>query len=495
MANSDMLTWLATNAGKTYGNFIGGEWMASRSGRTYPVYHAARKEQLLGHFPDSTEADVELAVQAAHKAFQSWSKIPGPDRAAVLMKFADLLESHADELAYMLSAEQGKTLGESRGEVGRAAKETRFAAGEALRVQGETLPGERPNVWNSTHRSPIGVIAAIAPWNFPVVTPVRKIAPALAYGCTVVFKPASNTPWATVRLMELLHEAGVPKGVVNLVIGSGSRVGDPLVTHPLVRGISFTGSTKQGISINEKAARKLARTQLELGGKNPAVVLNYRDLEAAAKQIVGAAFTCSGQRCTAISRVIVLKEQAAALTDAIAKEMESIKVGPAWGEGVNMGPLVSKDHLDAVQSYIRIGQEEGARLVKGGSVLSEGEFANGYYMTPALFDSVTPEMRIAKEEIFGPVLSIISVETEREAFETANAVEYGLAASVFTDDVSTAYRFAEQIESGMVHVNHGTASAAHMPFGGVKSSGFGAYSIGSSNQEFFTEMKVVYFQY
>lgn len=495
MSQHDMLTWLDQNAGKTYGNYINGQWVDSSNGKTVPLYHTARKSQLLGYFPDSTESDVDAAVAAANEAFKSWSTLPAPDRGAILMKFADLLERDIDELAYMLSAEQGKALAESRGEVVRAAKETRFAAGDAIRMDGETLPGERTHVWNSTIRQPIGVIAAIAPWNFPVVTPVRKIAPALAYGCTVVFKPASNTPWATTKLFSLLAEAGVPKGVVNLVIGSGSKVGDPLVKHPLVKGISFTGSTKQGVAIHEIAAKRLVRTQLELGGKNPAVVLDYANLANAAKQIVGAAFACSGQRCTAISRVIVLKDQAEALTKALLDEIQMITVGPAWEQKANMGPLVNKSHLDSVQEYLRIGKEEGARLLVGGEILSEGEYAHGSYMTPALFDQVTPDMRIAKEEIFGPVLSVIAVEDEKEAFEIANSVEYGLAASVFTDNLSSAYRFAEQIESGMVHINHGTASAAYMPFGGVKQSGFGAYSIGSTNKDFFTELKVVYFQY
>jgi acyl-CoA reductase-like NAD-dependent aldehyde dehydrogenase len=495
MAKHDMLTWLEQHAGKTYGNFINGEWVPSKNGKTVPLYHSARQEQLLGYFADSTEEDVDLAVRAAHEAFKTWSKLPAPERSAILLKFADLLEKNSESLAYMLSAEQGKTLAESRGEVGRAAKETRFAAGDALRIQGETMPGERANVWNSTVRQPIGVIAAIAPWNFPVVTPIRKIAPALAYGCTVVFKPASVTPWATVKLMELLAEAGVPKGVVNLVNGSGSRVGDPLVKHPLVRGISFTGSTKQGLTINESAARRLVRTQLELGGKNPAVVLDHSDLGYVAKQIAAAAFTCSGQRCTAISRVIVLQGQAQALTDALLKEIEQIKVGPAWEKDITMGPLINKAHLESVQAYIQVGREDGARLLTGGDTLTAAAFSDGNYMTPALFDRVTPEMRIAKEEIFGPVLSVIAVENEQEAIKAANNVEYGLAAAVFTENLASAYRFAEQIESGMVHVNHGTASAAHMPFGGVKQSGFGPYSIGSTNKEFFTEMKVVYFQY
>lgn len=491
----NMLSWLESHTGRTYSNFINGEWLASESGNTLPLYHAARTDEVLGYFPDSTEADVHRAVEAAHEAFLTLSQTSAPQRSAILLRFADLLQRDIDELAYRLSAEQGKTLEESRGEVGRAVKEARFVAGEALRIEGDTFPGERTGVINSTIQSPIGVVAAIAPWNFPVVTPVRKIAPAFAYGCTVVFKPASATPWATIKLMELFDEAGVPKGAINLVVGSGSRVGHSLVSHPLVKGISFTGSTKQGIQIQEKAAKGLVKTQLELGGKNPAVVLDYDDFAIAAKQIVSAAFTCSGQRCTAISRVIVLRDQAEALKAELLQEMKHIRIGPAWETDVTMGPLINKSQCDSVAQYIRIGKEEGARLLAGGEVLSGGDYSRGHYLTPALFDQVTEDMRIAKEEIFGPVLCVIEVDNEQEALRVANSTDYGLAASIFTNNLASAYRFAEGIESGMVHINHGTASAAHMPFGGVKQSGFGSYSIGSSNKAFFTDTKVVYLQY
>ncbi|TVY11114.1 aldehyde dehydrogenase family protein [Paenibacillus cremeus] len=492
---SDMIRWLEEHSGQTYGNWIDGVWKPSSSGRTLEIFNPANKHQLLGRFQSSNETDVNEAVAAAHRAFLTWSKVPAPERAAKLARFADLLEQHSEELAFMLSAEQGKVLNESRGEVARAAKEARFAAGEAQRMDGTTLPSERANVWNSVVRQPIGVVAAIAPWNFPVVTPVRKLAPALAYGCTVVYKPASLTPWTSVRLMQLLQEAGVPDGAVNLVTGSGGAVGDPLVKHPLVKGISFTGSTALGVAIQEAAAKRLARTQLELGGKNPAVVLDLDQPSHTAKQIVSAAFACSGQRCTAISRVIVLKPEADRLIEALRSEMEPIVIGPAWQPGSTMGPLVSRSHLESVQSYLRLGLEEGAELLTGGEVLQEGAFGQGYFMKPALLTQVKPDMRIAREEIFGPVLTVLTAETAEEALEIANHVDYGLAASVFTRDLSQAYRFAEGIQSGMVHINHGTASEAHMPFGGVKQSGFGAFSIGHSNMEFFTESKVVYVQY
>lgn len=491
----DMEAWLEANQPTDYGNFIGGKWIESNSGKTFSIYNPAKKDQLLASFQDSNEHDVNQAVLAANEAFQSWSRVPGPDRGAILYKFADLLERNAEELAFMLSAEQGKVFSESLGEVSRAAKETRFAAGEAFRIDGGTLPGERPNVWNSTIRKPIGVIAAIAPWNFPVVTPVRKIAPALAFGCTVVFKPASVTPWTSVKLMELFKEAGVSDGAVNLVVGGGSSVGDPLVNHPFVKGISFTGSTNLGMKINESAGKRLVKTQLELGGKNPAIVLDYDNVEYVAKQIVNAAFAVSGQRCTAISRVIVHQNVEEELTNAILQEMKQIQVGPAWETGAAMGPLVDQSQLESVQRYVKAGKEEGATLLYGGECLTGGHYDEGFYMSPALFTDVTPDMVIAKEEIFGPVLSLIKVNDEKEAFEVANSVEYGLAASIFTNNLSSAYEFADQVESGMVHINHGTASAAHLPFGGVKQSGFGAYSIGHSNIEFFTNIKAVYFQY
>jgi acyl-CoA reductase-like NAD-dependent aldehyde dehydrogenase len=492
---NEMLGWLDQNIGRTYDNYINGQWKKGQSGKTMAIYNPAMKNQLLGHFQDSNAQDVDEAVKAAHAAFLKWSKVPGPERASKLMRFADLLEQNVTELSYMLSAEQGKVLAESRGEVMRAAKETRFAAGEALRTDGGTMPSEREGVWNSTIRYPIGVVAAIAPWNFPIVTPVRKIVPALAYGCTVVYKPASLTPWTSVRLMELLEEAGIPEGAVNLVTGGGRNVGDPLVRHPLVKGISFTGSTALGISIQEIAARRLVKTQLELGGKNPAVVLDFDNPEYAAQQIISAAFACSGQRCTAISRVVVLEPYAEPLIKALQNEMSKITVGPGWLSGNTMGPMVDQNQLSSVQQYLRTGVEEGARLLSGGEVLTDGELGEGSFMKPALLDQVKPHMRIAKEEIFGPVLSVLTASSTEEAIEIANAVEYGLAASVFTSDIHKAFQFAEKIESGMVHINHGTASEAHMPFGGVKQSGFGAYSIGHTNMAFFTDIKVVYVQH
>ncbi len=492
-----MREWLKQNSGRTYSNYINGEWTSSASGDTTTLYESALPDHVLGNFASSDQSDVDRAVQAAHKAFPSWKVTPPSARAAILYRFADLLEQHQEELSYMLSAEQGKVLAESRGEVTRAAAEARFAAGEAFRVEGSTLPSDNPQVRSEVVRSPIGVITAIAPWNFPIVTPVRKIAPALAFGCTVVLKPASATPWSAVRLVELLAEAGLPNGVVNLVTGSGGKVGDALTEHPLVQGISFTGSTELGLRINKIAAARFARTQLEMGGKNAALVLDYDNLPFAADQIVSAAFACSGQRCTAISRVVVLPSQADQLTALIQERIEKLQVGPAWADGAQVGPLMDERHYETVKKYIEIGKQEGASLVCGGDKMDVADpyLANtraGYFLKPALFTNVSSQMRIAKEEIFGPVLTVQAAKDIDEALEIANATDYGLAASVFTNAVRTADLAAAELDSGMVHINHGTASQAHVPFGGVKHSGFGAYSIGHSNQEFFTHVKAVY---
>ncbi|HZG86420.1 aldehyde dehydrogenase family protein [Paenibacillus sp.] len=489
MSGRAMQEWIESQAGKTYANFIGGEWKGSRGGGTYPLFEAARPSRKLGEFPDSDIADVDEAVKAAHEAFLRWRTAPASARAAALYRFAELIERDRTELSYIVSAEQGKTLAESLGETRRAANEARFAAGEAYRIDGQTLPGETESTRVEVRRSPIGVVAAIAPWNFPVVTPVRKIAPALAYGCTVVYKPASATPWSAVKLMELLAEAGVPPGVVNLVNGTGGKVGDPLAAHPLVKGISFTGSTALGLRINAAAAARLAKTQLELGGKNAALVLDYGDLDDAAAQIVGAAFACSGQRCTSISRVIVLKRQASALIARLADRIAGIRLGPPGRDDASMGPLIDRRQYLSVLEYIESGKAEGARLVCGGT---GAETEEGCYVAPTLFANVTKEMRIAREEVFGPVLCVMEADGEEEAAELANGTMYGLAASVFTDRLDSAERMKEALDAGMIHINHGTASQIHVPFGGVKSSGFGAYSIGHSNQEFYTNAKAVY---
>jgi acyl-CoA reductase-like NAD-dependent aldehyde dehydrogenase len=475
-----------------YDNFIDGKWQAPAGGRRYPIFNPARPSESSGEFPLSSAADVDAAISAAAGAASSWAAVPGPQRGQALLRFAQLLDDNKAELARIVTLEMGKPLGEAAGEVGRAATEARFAAGEASRLDGHTFASERPGFTCQTVLEPLGVVAAISPWNFPVVSPVRKIAPALACGDTVVFKPASITPWSAVYIVKLLEKAGFPAGVVNLAIGRGSEVGDRIVDDPRVSGITFTGSTAVGIPLSERAARRMAKVQLELGGKNPAVVVDFDDLELAAREIVGAALQCSGQRCTALSRVIVAEDQADALVEKILAQVNRIQVGDGLDEKTTMGPLSGKSQLETVERFVRIGLETGARLLAGGRRLVDDPDRNGYFYAPTVFDHVTPDSPLALEEIFGPVLPVIRVGGFDEAVQVANGTRYGLAAALFTRDMKMAHVFARSVQAGMIHINHGTASQAHVPFGGVKDSGLGAYSIGHTAKDFYTNLKAVY---
>jgi len=473
-------------------NFIRGEWTPSSGGARYSIRNPARPEECLGEFADSTAIDAATAVESAACAAQAWADTPAPQRGAVLFRLSQLLEESKNELGRIITLEQGKALGEAVGEVGRAAAEARFMAGEASRATGHTFPSERPGVSCYTVSEPLGVVAAICPWNFPVVTPVRKIAPALAFGNTVVFKPSSLTPWSAVYLMELLDKAGLPPGVVNLVTGRGSIVGDALVRNARVGGVTFTGSTDVGTHIYEEAARRLCRVQLELGGKNPAVVIDCADLDGAAREIVAAAFLCSGQRCTAISRVIVSEAEADALVERILSHVARLKVGDGLDPSTTMGPLVSQGQLSSVDRYVRQGVESGSALLAGGKALGDDPERQGYYYAPTVFDRVPPDSPLAMEEIFGPVLPVLRVRDLDDAIAIANSTRYGLAASLFTSRLSYIHEFTGRVKAGMIHVNHGTASQAHVPFGGVKDSGQGAYSIGPTAREFYTNAKAIY---
>lgn len=472
-------------------NFIDGKWCAPQTGKFYSIVNPAHPSQRLGSFASSGPSDVDAAIRAAADA-AAWAETPGPQRGSLLFRFAQLLDESRTELAKIITLEQGKALGESTGEVGRAAMEARFMAGEASRSWGQSFPSERAGYTAYTVREPLGVIATICPWNFPVVTPVRKIAPALAYGNTVVFKPASLTPWCAVYVTQLLEKAGIPAGVVNLVIGAGSAIGNGLAGDARVRGISFTGSTNVGLALYETAARHLASVQLELGGKNPAIVFDYDDLDGAAQEIVSAAFVCSGQRCTALSRVIVQESQADALVEKILSCASGIRVGDGMLPGTTMGPLVSKAQLELVEGYVKKGIESGCKLLQGGKALATRPEEEGYYYGPTIFDRVSPSSALAKEEIFGPVLPVIRVQEIDAAIRVANDTRYGLAASVFTSRLDIASKCMRHINAGMIHVNHGTASQAHVPFGGHKDSGLGAFSIGPTAKDFFTTVKTIY---
>jgi alpha-ketoglutaric semialdehyde dehydrogenase len=475
-------------------NYIAGKWAPPRTGDYYRSHNPACPSQILGEFPRSDAADVDAAVAAASTARAIWEQIQAPQRAAILLRFSQLLLDSKDELARIITLEQGKALCESAGEVARAAAESAFAAGEAVRLSGQTFPSERRGFSCYTVLQPVGVVAAITPWNFPVVSPVRKIAPALACGNTVVLKPASLTPRSAVYLASLLEGAGLPPGVLNLVIGS-AECGQRLISDTRVRGISFTGSTAVGVRISEQVAARMAKLQLELGGKNPAIVLECDDLDGAAQEIVAAAFLCSGQRCTALSRVIVQESQADQLREHLVTHMEKIRVGNGLDPQTTMGPLVSRHQLETVRGYVRKGLNDQSTLVTGGQQLTKSPESEGYYHAPTLFDYVSADSALAQEEIFGPVLPMIRVRNAEQAFEVANGTRHGLAAALFTGNRHLVEKFVQHVESGMVHVNHGTASQAHVPFGGVKDSGQGAFSIGPTVKDAFTNVKTVYIKW
>ncbi len=478
-----------------HANYIGGRWVPPQTGQYYVIRNPARPLQILGEFPSSGAADADAAVAAAIAAGDRWTATPGPQRGTILYRFAQLLEESKAELSRIVTLEQGKPIAEAAGEISRAAVEARYMAGEASRPIGQTFPSERAGFTCQTVREPIGVVATICPWNFPVVTPVRKIAPALAYGDTVVHKPASLTPWTSVYLMRLLEKAGLPPGAVNMVCGAGSDVGSSLVANPGVRGITFTGSSDIGTRIYESAARRLAGVQLELGGKNPAIVMDYEDLDGAAREIVSAAFQCSGQRCTALSRVIVDTTQADSLIQRLLHYVGQIRVGNGLLETTTMGPLVSLAQLQTVDGYVNQGIASGCKLLCGGKVLSANPESEGFFYAPTLFDDVPPDSPLARDEIFGPVLPVIRVRDSDTAIRVANDTRYGLAAAVFTSRMNLASEFARRVETGMVHINHGTTSQAHVPFGGRKDSGQGAFSIGPTAQDFYTTVKTIYVRY
>lgn len=480
---------------ESYRNFINGHWMEGSTKEYYCTHNPANTEEVLGKFPLSTAEDVEKAVVAADEAFKSWRKVPASERAEYIYRFIQLLHDHRERIAEALTKEQGKPYKEALTEVIRGVKEMRYVAGEAARLEGITLPSDRKGVTNTVIRVPIGVVAAITPWNFPVLTPLRKIVPALIAGCTVVFKPATNTPLTAILLTELFQKAGLPSGTINLVIGSGKSLGNALVSHPLVKGVSFTGSTAVGRNINKVAAVNFTKVQLEMGGKNPVVVAEYEDLERAAIEIVNSAFTNAGQRCTAISRVIVLEKHADQLEQLIVDRVKKFIVGNGMDPKTEIGPVVSEDALNTIEEYVKSAEQDGANILIGGKRLHGGIYDRGYYYKPTVITNVTPEMKVAKEEIFGPVLVIIRVDSFKKAIDVCNDTEYGLTAAIFTNKMEYVYDFTEDVESGMIHINNGTISEGHMPFGGVKNSGLGPYSIGSTNKDFYTELKVVYTQY
>ncbi|WP_019122321.1 aldehyde dehydrogenase family protein [Brevibacillus massiliensis] len=479
---------------QTFKNLINGEWVESVSNETFDSRNPALSTEVVARFQASIEEDVLQAIEAAQQAFLSWRAVPPSKRAAILYKAADLLEAGVEQYAAELTSEEGKTLASSRMEVKRSVQTLRYYASEGLNVSGVTLPSDDPTVFVYTKKEPLGVVAVITPWNFPISIPVRKIAPALVTGNTVVFKPALDTPLIAYRLVEALHNGGLPAGVINFVTGSASKIGKPLITHPAVKAVTFTGSTAAGEQISQ-SVRLSTRVQLELGGKNPLIVLEDADLEQAAELAIKGGFELTGQACTGTSRVIVMDEVHDRFVDALIEKTKALKVGSGLSEGVEIGPLANESQLTNVLSYIKLGIAEGAKLVFGGERLLEGDYANGYYVSPAIFTEVRPGMRIAREEIFGPVISVIRAGGCQEAVEIANDVDFGLSAAICTADANRVQYFIDHIQSGVVKVNRPTTgNALNAPFGGVKMSSTATYrESGRAALDFYLQEKTVYY--
>ncbi|MCM3115564.1 aldehyde dehydrogenase family protein [Neobacillus sp. MER 74] len=487
---------MITTKVETFNNYINGEWQESVSKKTFFSVNPANTEDLVGEFQASNEQDVQLAIEAAKNAFPSWYQTAPSKRAAILNKAASILEQNVASLAEELTREEGKHVDDAKNEILRSAQTLRYYAVEGQSFTGETFPNDDANMKVSTEREPLGVVSVITPWNFPLSIPARKIAPALITGNTVVFKPSSDTPLIAFRLVEALDKAGIPKGVINFVTGKASDVGDLLVTHQAVRAVTFTGSTAAGEDIHQKAGFT-TRTQMELGGKNPLIVMEDADLDLAATLTVNGGFSLTGQACTGTSRVIVLKNVKEAFVQKLVEKTSALKVGNGFEAGVKIGPLANEKQLKNVLKYIEFGKEDGAELVYGGEQLLSGEFEKGYYVQPSIFTNVKANSRIAKEEIFGPVVAVIEVDTYEEAIAVANDVEYGLSASIVTNNLKIANQFTKDIQAGTVKVNRTTTgNLMNAPFGGLKKSSTSTFrESGRVGLEFFTQLKTVYMGY
>jgi alpha-ketoglutaric semialdehyde dehydrogenase len=480
---------------KTYKNFIGGEWVDAASGETFESTNPANGDTI-GAFPKSGPEDVDRAVAAAREAYESWRLVPAPRRGEIMFRFAQLLTEHKAEVADLMSHEMGKVLAEAGGDVQEAIDMSYYMGGEGRRLFGQTTPSELRDKFNMSVRMPIGVVGVITPWNFPIAIPSWKIAPALVCGNTVVFKPATDTPALGERFVELLVEAGVPDGVINVVHGGGGAVGKRLVAHPDVPVITITGSRETGVQVLRDAAENLKHVHLELGGKNAVIVMDDADLDLAVEGILWSAFGTSGQRCTAASRVIVHRGVYDSLQAKLVAAAEAMRLGPGWEEDTDVGPLINRGALDKVHSYTGIGQDEGATLLTGGEVATGNGLGDGNFYRPTIFGDVEPGMRVAREEIFGPTTALIPVDSFEEAIQVANGVEYGLSSSIFTGDVNRAFRAIRDLDTGITYINAGTIGAeVHLPFGGTKDTGNGHREAGQAALDVFTEWKSVYVDY
>ena len=486
---------MATTETKTYKNFVGGQWVDAALGETFESTSPANGETI-GVFPKSGAEDVDRAVEAAKTAFEEWRLVPAPRRGEIIFRFAQLLTEHKAELTELMSHEMGKVLAEAGGDVQEAIDMSYYMGGEGRRLFGHTTPSELRDKFNMSVRMPIGVVGVITPWNFPIAIPSWKIVPALVCGNTVVFKPATDTPALGERFVELLVEAGIPSGVVNVVHGGGGAVGQRIVKHPDVPVVTITGSRETGVQVMRDAADNLKHVHLELGGKNAVIVLDDADLDLATEGIIWSAFGTTGQRCTAASRVIVHRSVYDALQSKLVVAAEKMRLGPGWEEDTDVGPLINRAALDKVDSYTAIGRDEGATLLTGGEIASDNGLGDGNFYRPTIFGDVESDMRIAQEEIFGPTTALIPVDSFEDAIRVANGVKYGLSSSIFTGDVNRAFRAIRDLDTGITYVNAGTIGAeVHLPFGGTKDTGNGHREAGQAALDVFTEWKSVYVDY
>lgn len=478
---------------KTYGNFINGEWKQAASGQLYDSVNPANRNEIVGRVQLSDATEVNEAVEAALKASKAWRSMSGAARGDILFKAADILERRMDEIAETMTREMGKTFPEAKGETARGVALFRYYAGEGMRKIGDVIPSTDADALMYTTRVPLGVVGVITPWNFPVAIPIWKIAPALIYGNTVVFKPATETGVTAAKIVECLQEAGLPAGVLNMVTGSGSKVGQAIIDHPSINGITFTGSDSVGKRVAQGAVARGAKYQLEMGGKNPVIVMDDADLDLAVEATISGAFRSTGQKCTATSRVFVQRKVYEAFRNKLLAKVKEITIGDGMKPGVWMGPCASESQMETVLSYIEKGKQEGAELIYGGERLTDGEFGNGFYVRPAIFDNVKNDMTIAQEEIFGPVAALIPFDDIEEALELANDVQFGLSASIFTRDIGSMLTFIRDIEAGMVRVNAETAGVElQAPFGGMKMSSSHSREQGRAAIEFYTSIKTVF---
>jgi alpha-ketoglutaric semialdehyde dehydrogenase len=486
---------MAILGAKTFKNYIDGEWVDAASGETFESTSPADGETI-GIFPKSRPEDVDRAVAAAKRAYEEWRLVPAPKRGETLFRFGQLLGENKDDLTDLMTHEMGKVKAEAAGDVQEAIDMAYYMGGEGRRLFGQTTPSELRDKFQMSIRMPVGVVGAITPWNFPIAIPSWKTLPAVVSGNTVVFKPATDTPALGERYVELFAEAGLPPGVLNIVHGGGSDVGQRLVEHRDVPIITFTGSRETGVAVTRAAAEELKHVHLELGGKNAIIVMDDADLELAVDGIVWSAFGTSGQRCTAASRVIVHDSVYDELARRLVSRVESMRLGPGWEDDSDVGPVINRGALEKIESYTQIGKDEGAKLLTGGEIASGNGLDKGFYYRPTIFGDVQAGMRIAQEEIFGPTTALIPVRDLDEAIRVSNGVEYGLSSSIFTGDVNKAFRAMRDLDTGITYINAGTIGAeVHLPFGGTKHTGNGHREAGQAALDVFTEWKSIYVDY